>query len=197
MIRPVSENATFALNSSGAWLIDCPRVTITGLSQYSEQSFSHRNPIFNINANIQPPSPSAASGGTIRNPYVTHPHPVNANNDILCCFNINTGNPNVKILGDYYRQNGGTTDGLIVMGNWRSPSTNHGALAVNSTGEDTYVEGIRIQGSCRRDDAFQNITLNGARIRAVNCIADATSGADRTRFTNCITNRAWLAKGGN
>ena len=189
MTRPVGINATLSVNSSGAWLIDEPSVAIEANSQLDTLSFSERNPIVNVNNNIQPPSPSISRGGTIRNPHIDHRSPINANGDILMGIIVNAGTPSIEIVADYFDRNAGGEKGLIVMGDWREPSRLHGAAAVLSTGGNTYVRGVRIVGTAK---GYPNILVNGEASRAVSCIADTIVGEAH----NCLTNAQWIAGGG-
>jgi hypothetical protein len=163
--------------------------------QYSENSWSRMNPVFDINSNIQNTGGQEAGlslGGVIRNPYLYEPSPINADNDILIGVNVNSHNANVQIIGDYYDLNGGTTKGLFIMGDWRTPSKNRGAQAIrNDEAKNLYVYGIRVLG--RTDSNWNgNIANNGPLGRSLKCIADRVTGPAR----GCLTNAQWIARGG-
>ena len=193
MTRPVGNNATFSLNSSGLWYLDSPVCIVGPNTQYNDLSFSYRNPIVNVNSNISPPNPTISQGGTIYNMHISMPLPINANKDILPGIIVNADNPNVSVLSDYTSVNTGAAPGLIVMGNYQPPSAAFGAAAVISTGVNTTVRGIRVIGTADSPFGYTNIFCNASGNSIVNCVADTITG----NATGCMTNAQWIAGGGH
>lgn len=167
-IRPVSRNGIFSVNSSGAGIIDSPIVVVEAdSSQPGDDVNSTSNfalsPLFNINSNIQPPSSTIELGYTIRNPTITQEGPVDDDGTVLAAININDDNPNVTITGTYPSG----SSGHIVYPTY---SKNQGAI--NSSGDATVVDGIRMQGS-NTNEFWGDIVLRGAATSIVrNCVAD-------------------------
>lgn len=185
IIRPIGRNAAMASNSSGGgWLLDSPYFVINQNSQYSEASWSHYNPIISINSNIQPPNPSMEEGGTIRNPTIENNY-INVSNDLMTAIVVNIDNPNIAIKGTYPS----CTDPLGLIS---YPPTNlGGGAAINSTGENTTVVGIRADGT--NANTFWGdvaLTINSGQ-SITDSVADLVKGIGTS--TNVITNSAYEA----
>jgi hypothetical protein len=127
-------NATFSSNSSGNFVLDAFVVTVTAGAQFDEKSFSHFNPVVNINSNIQPPDKSMEAGGIIRNAKITLEGPIDARGNLLHGIVINSNNPNVTVNGGLISYPDGTSGAEV------------GPFGVYSTGANTTIRNITVTG---------------------------------------------------
>jgi hypothetical protein len=166
------------------------------MSQYSSLSFSEHNPIINVNSNIQPPSATTVLGGTILNPTIIQEGYINANNDSLLAIVINSNNPNITIeaippwtarTADFPH-----SSGYIEAPDYRAPSLLRGAEAVNSTGRNTVINGLRAVGAGVPGWGNLKIAADDGSGSIVNCVADSVIPGVR-EFGN-VTNAWFLAR---
>jgi len=143
----VGINATFSSNSSGGFHLEDCFITIQEGSQFSVDSFSHLNPIYNINSNIQPPDASMVLGGEIINCGFTVEGAINPDTgNFLTGININDLNPNITIDGGTYTYPDGAGEEIYPR-------------VVNSTGENTHVLNVTCVGDVLFPDFQANIQL--------------------------------------
>lgn len=184
-IRPVGINAPMAINVVGDFRIQDAKITIKGMSQFqgSEASFSHRNPVINVNSNIDQKSPLLQIGGTIANATIIEEGYINSNNDVLRGIVVNKYNHNVTIQGGNFQSPG-----------YIPPSEMPGANGIDSAGANTLVDGFRVVGYANPNyyPGF-NIALLGAGGTLKNCVADTWRSASG-RVTNCMTNAEYNAR---
>jgi hypothetical protein len=181
-IRPVSVNATLAMNSAGNFLIEDAAVTIRPMSQHPNLSFSANNPVVNINSNISQNHPYLALGGTISDPNIIQEGPINAIGDSLNMIVVNANNPHITVMGGY------TQAPDYIPG-----SALQGAVGVNATGLDMIVDGLRVVGKARYEitgSGYRNINIQNGVAR--NCIADSISAP---LIQNCMTNKEYGGAG--
>ncbi len=191
-INPVLVNAVAAINAAGNFLFDNLDVTVNPNSQFDENSYSPRNPMLNINTNINNSQGNTDTtlneldkGGIIRNAKLTQIGYINSNNDILSGIIINEKNPNIQIIGGTYSAS-----------DYKEPSSSWGAIGINSTGPNILVDGFRIIGKTNQAVDWGNISIYGTGTGVVkNCVADKIYIAvgNPTQVQNCKTNAEYIA----
>jgi hypothetical protein len=153
-----SVNASFAMNSTGNFVIDSPNVTIKAGSQF-DMTFHFQNPIFNINSNIKPSNEAMQMGGLIRNVSLSCEGYINANNDSLRGIVIDGDNPNVTIDG-----------GVMTYPDYATPSKMPGACGINSIGPNTRVRNLTVTGTVNPDN-YPGANIAVANGTVTNCTA--------------------------
>jgi len=153
-----SVNASFAMNSSGNFVIDSPSVTIKASSQF-DMTFHVQNPIVDINSNIKPPNRATQMGGLVQNILLSCEGYINANKDSLRGIVIGADNPNVLIDG-----------GMMTYPDYAPPSKMPGACGVNSTGLNTRVRNLTVTGTVNPDN-YPGANIAVANGTVTNCRA--------------------------
>jgi hypothetical protein len=155
------KNACFASNSSGNFLLDGFTLRIAAGAQFDEQSFHHRNPLVNINSNIQPPNDAMAMGGLIRNTDISVEGPIDTVGNLIAAIVINRRNPSVTVNGGIIRYPDGR------------PGAEIGPFGVNSTGANTIIRNLTVTGKVAnsweaniyvRDGIVSNCTAERIRV---------------------------------
>jgi len=145
----VGINAVFSSNSSGNFTFNNCSVTIAENSWFDTASFSHTNPIFNINSNISPPDTTMQFGGAITDCDITVAGPIgNANNDFLKGIVVNVDNPHIRI-------NGGTLSYPVAI-----VGQEIGPFAIISTAEDCDVRNVTCLGAVEFPSFQANVNLS-------------------------------------
>ncbi len=154
-----STNGAFSSNSSGSFIYRGITLTTTALSRFSDASFFYLNPLININSNIQPPSPAMLLGGTISGINITVQGYMDTTNRLPGGININIDNPNI------------TVDGTLInyLVGWHAGAGAQGAVAVNSTGQNTIVKNLTCTGTTEPNGSFKNINVQFGAV--TNCTA--------------------------
>lgn len=187
-INVVSRNGTCASNGSSDTLYDSPHITIEDGSQYNELSYSHQNPIFDINSNI-----GESDGGIIiRNPHVVQEGHINAGGDILVNVAVNANQPDCLIEGTI--EDDESPGGYFESPDWTLPSSGNsfGAIGVRNSGTGTVVRGIRFKGQSNYSGGVGNIHTEAGSAAIENCVMDhAATGSYVTSETGTQTNAAW------
>ncbi len=162
-IRPVGVNASMSMNAAGGWLVQDAKLTFTNKSQFDEESFSHFNPIVNVNDNIHDSS-YLNLGGTINNIVILQQGTINSTGDELSGINIDAPNPNITVNGTSY-----------TAPNW-TPGMGSGPVGLNSTGMNTRLNNFAVLnpsgGLARPQPGRANISIKpGTGGSLTNCRA--------------------------
>lgn len=183
-VNCTGRNVSASANDAGNFLYDNMTLVVEGMSIYDQTSFSHFNPLVNVNTNIG--GLNAPLGGTIRNPRILQPEFVDETaTNVLQAIVVNADNPDITITGPYPDDavddpNGG---GYIEF-----PDCNvNGAKGVNSTGLNTVVQGIRVKGINSHVTGSIKLTQAGV---VEDCVADGITGGTQT---NNQDNATWEA----
>ena len=147
-IRPKGQNALFALNGSGPWMVVDADLRFTANSLHPDSdplAASYSQPILNVNTNAGITSQSTA-GGTIRNVTITQEDYLNAAGDNLIGIYVNESNPNIRIESSAYS-----------APDYRDTSAAYGAVGLYSKGVNTTVNGMTVVGKARPQ--YPNIVL--------------------------------------
>ena len=147
-IRPKGQNALFAFNGSGPWMVVDADLRFTANSLHPESdplAASYSQPILNVNTNAGITSQSTA-GGTIRNVTITQEDYLNAAGDNLIGIYVNESNPNIRIESSAYS-----------APDYRDTSAAYGAVGLYSKGVNATVNGMTVVGKARPQ--YPNIVL--------------------------------------
>ncbi len=153
-IRPRAINGVMEANDSHGWYVE-PSQHITG--QLSP-STSASVPLMNVNTNAGTIT-HAVNGFTILDPVMIQDNYVNTGIDVIWGIVVNANNPHVTVRGGFFKSK-----------DWVSGTVRLGAAAVVSTGVNTLVDGMRVEGTVG-PTGYRNINLSGAGSKAVNCFA--------------------------
>ncbi len=163
-IRPKGTNALMAMNGSGGWLIQDANLRFTANSLHPQGYVTPFHPIIEANTNIGV-TPQVALGGTIRNATMVQKGYVNAKNDTLKGIVINENNPHIRVEHSAY-----------YAPDYKTPTVANGAMGVNSTGLDTFIDGMVVVG--KPQPGRQNIFIQ--RGGGKNCTAQVVYGCETT-----------------
>jgi hypothetical protein len=167
-IRPIARNATFAMNSSGGFLVQDANLTFTAFCQFDAKSFSRDNPIFDINDNIDDAS-YLSLGGTVTNFVTVQQGYINSNNDILRGIVVNRNNTNITVNGTSY-----------TAPDW-APSSIYGPWGFDSAATNTKLSNFSVLkpsgGLARPAPKAPNISIgDGSGGSITNCRAKVIVG---------------------
>ena len=169
-IRPTANNALFAFNNAGSWLLQDGTQTITPNS--IAPAISINNPLVAINTNTG--SDLVGLGGTISNLNMTVQGYINANNDVLVEIIISSLIPNITITGGSY-----------TAPNYASPSTLVGPQGIRSQGRNIQVSGFTSCGRLSKGPnnwVHANIGLsNGSVINSTATVIAAPTQSGNSR----------------
>jgi len=163
-IRPKGINAIMAMNGSGGWLIQDANLRFTANSLHPQGYVTPFHPIIEANTNIGV-TPQVALGGTIRNATMVQKGYVSAKNDTLKGIVINENNPHIRVEHSAY-----------YAPDYKAPTVANGAMGVNSTGLDTFIDGMVVVG--KPQPGRQNIFIQ--RGGGKNCTAQVVYGCETT-----------------
>jgi len=162
-IRPKGQNALFAFNGSGLWLLTDADLRFTANSLHPESdplaaSYSQEIVHVDTNAGI---TPQTSAGGIIRNVTITQEDYLNAAGDNLIGIYVNENNPNIRIENSRYS-----------APDYKDTSAAYGALGLYSKGLNTTVNGMTVIGKARPQ--YPNIVLE--RGSGQGCSAQVVQG---------------------
>lgn len=163
-IRFAGHNANMSLNSTGDCTIESPVLTVTAMSQLSADAYDARNPMINVNSNIDQNHQNLALGNKVFNPTMIIEGPINADGDVLPGVVFNAANAN----------------DVLVDGSYTSPDYGGGGIGNNgrgaySTGFNTRVFGFTVNGAT---DGHPNIAVSNGWV--VDCYADRIAAPNKS-----------------
>jgi hypothetical protein len=129
----IARNASFASNSSGNFVLEGFKLTITPSAKFDDEAFSRFNPAVNINTNIQPPNAATIFGGTIRNIDIRVEGPIDSLGNLLKGIVINKDNPNVSVDGGFIGYPDGKRGAI-------------GPFGVDATGDNAIIRNLTVTG---------------------------------------------------
>jgi hypothetical protein len=134
-IRPTLVNASMAANTSGNFLYEDVKITITANSYVDDNWFSKLNPLINVNSNLDATNPLIMQGGKIINAQIVQEGYINSAHDILAGIMIGYKNPNVTVSGGSY-----------IAPDYVSGNTGSGPVGIWSHGANTVIDGFGVVG---------------------------------------------------
>jgi hypothetical protein len=203
-IRFTSVNGQFSSNSSGNFFLDDCSITMTALNQKASYTTDYGEaytppqtsnaPLIDINSNIQPPSAAMLLGGLIRNPtLIVEGYSTVGGNGYRGLITPNNNNPNISIIADppwtERPCNAPLQGGYFSVVDYSTVGTNVGGLAVNTGGDNTLVDGIRVNGV---PNFQKNVSINANSTGSIvrNCVFDVGVSGTATQSGN-ITVAEW------
>jgi hypothetical protein len=187
-INCTSVNGIWSSNASGNFLFDNSYTIMTENSELSYidaygtpivPSIVWQNPVMQANSNIHPPNPDMALGGIYRNPTIIVEGPLNAAGDgPSSLIAINVDNPNISVIGDppwVSRPCGSPLEGGYFSTGPLSSGHDIGACAVNTDGDNTIVNGIRVDGETTFN---KNVRSASATTLVENCVFGKDAGVN-------------------
>ena len=189
-----TRNATFSSNSSGGnFLFEDCAIAIEANSQMSEPSFSHHNPIININSNIRPPNKDIALGGRIVRQTIAVEGYINSNHDNLIYCVINAENSNITLEGTY--PNTENPKGFFSGPDWHRGADPFAGIFVRSAGNNITVHGMRFKGKTDYDaDAPYGhgpVHTEGGSCHVISCVMDRPATGKYVTEIGTQTNAHW------
>jgi hypothetical protein len=190
--RVKTRNATFSSNSSGGnFLFEDCAIMIEANSQMSEPSFSHHNPIININSNIRPPNEDMALGGRIVRQTITVKGYINSNHDNLIYCVINAENPNIIIEGTY--PDAENPKGFFSGPGWHVGTNGFNGIFVRSAGRNVTIRGMRFKGATDWLHGHGPVHTEGGSCRVLDCVMDRPATGKYVTEKGTQTNADWEA----
>jgi hypothetical protein len=167
-IRPKGLNALVAMNGAGGWTIEDGVFRFTAGSLHPDSDKLAASPfhgIINVNTGVGV-TPQVAKGGIIRDTIMVQDGYLNDRNDTLKGIVVNDQNRNVRIERVSY-----------IAPDFKEPSKAHGARGLDSTAEDTVVNGMVVVGKAQPN--YTNIFVRSGR--GVNCSGLVVEGCARAK----------------
>jgi hypothetical protein len=170
-IRPTANNALFAFNNAGSWLLQDGTQTITPNS--IAPAISINNPLVAINANTG--SDLVGPGGTISNLNMTVQGYIDANNDVPVGIIISSLIPNITITGGSY-----------TAPNYTSPSTLVGPQGIRSQGTNIQVSGFTSCGTLSRGrNTWAHANIGISKGSVINSTATVIAAPTQSGNSRC------------